>query len=191
MVESPDSPLSSLSSDDIADDIASPLTAVRPRLDNWPSTEDALAPPAKRRKTGPSTATASLFNVHDRAIGYQEYDDSESLSEDTEGSAPGSPTHDEYAIKADQVTACQWEPCDAGDLGNSDDLVKHVQEAHVNPKRAKYTCNWGDCLRKGTVHPSGYALRAHMRSHTKEKPYFCALPGDFHIHYLPFSSTNT
>lgn len=182
MAESPDSPLSSLSSEDIADDIASPLTVTRPSVDVWPSADES-APPSKRRKTGPASASHTVFNVHDRAIGFQEYDEDETLSEDTEGSAPGSPTHDEYAVKADQITACQWQPCDAGDLGNSDDLVKHVQEAHVNPKRAKYTCNWGDCARKGSVHPSGYALRAHMRSHTKEKPYFCALPGKFLLPY--------
>lgn len=98
------------------------------------------------------------------------------ISCDSEGSAPGSPSADEFAMRADQVTTCAWEGCSVGDLANSDELIAHVQNDHIAPKRARYTCEWGDCARKGTNHPSGYALKAHMRSHTKEKPFFCHLP---------------
>jgi hypothetical protein len=106
--------------------------------------------------------------------------DAISLSSDGWSDAPGSPTHDEYAIREDAQTECQWRDCTWGPAENNDELVNHVQNLHCatnGPKKTKYVCEWGECQRKQSNHPSGYALKAHMRSHTKEKPYYCSLPG--------------
>ncbi|KAJ4987927.1 C2H2 finger domain protein, partial [Stagonosporopsis vannaccii] len=103
------------------------------------------------------------------------------LSEDTDGSVPASPNHhpgmsqdDDFG--QDQVTVCKWEGCDAGDLENMDRLVEHLHDDHIGTRQKKYSCEWSDCTRKGIPHASGYALRAHMRSHTREKPFYCTLP---------------
>lgn len=186
-----DSPLSSLASDDEmgeAEEVSTPnRSSRRPSADTTHDTEIA-PPPSKKRRTGGSTATAGAFTTFAAsdlaAPANPETLDTISLSSDSEASAPGSPSLDEHALRADQITACQWEGCLVGDVGNSDDLIRHVQDDHISPKRAKYTCEWGDCARKGTVHPSGYALKAHMRSHTKEKPFFCSLPGRFALGFL-------
>ncbi|GAB7339072.1 hypothetical protein MBLNU457_5728t1 [Dothideomycetes sp. NU457] len=175
---SPGSPLSSVGSDeDIEEETITPNRSARPSTDRHASNDgDSTLHPNKRRRTGLST---SVNPLEDRATPSQIADDDDALSdisEDTFSSAPGSPSHDEYALRADQVTSCQWDGCPIGELGDADSLILHVQTEHISPKRAKYTCEWGDCARKGINHPSGYALKAHMRSHTKEKPFFCALP---------------
>ncbi|KAF8459021.1 hypothetical protein BGX38DRAFT_1084630, partial [Terfezia claveryi] len=99
------------------------------------------------------------------------------ISSDTSGSVPGSPRdhHNDDGEFAEQVTVCRWAGCNA-DLGNMDDLVKHIHDDHIGSRKAKYACEWDDCSRKGMTHASGYALRAHMRSHTREKPFYCTLP---------------
>ncbi|THY56630.1 hypothetical protein D6C91_01002 [Aureobasidium pullulans] len=139
---------------------------------------DSSMRPAQKRRTG--GGPAHIGTPHGGTImatGGDAMEESEAdISCDSEGSAPGSPSADEFAMRADQVTTCAWEGCSVGDLANSDELIAHVQNDHIAPKRARYTCEWGDCARKGTNHPSGYALKAHMRSHTKEKPFFCHLP---------------
>ena len=57
-----------------------------------------------------------------------------------------------------------------------DQLVSHIHTVHIGQRQKKYSCEWEGCSRKGMPHASGYALRAHMRSHTREKPFYCALP---------------
>jgi uncharacterized Zn-finger protein len=110
------------------------------------------------------------------------------ISSDTEGSVPGSPhlgptgapvadEDGDVPGGKEQVTVCKWEGCEAGDQGNMDVLVKHLHEEHIHARQKKYSCEWIDCTRKGIAHASGYALRAHMRSHTREKPFYCTLPG--------------
>lgn len=178
-----DSPASSGLSDppegesDREDQLSTAAPSSRPSVDITHADHDHLAPPSKRRKTGPSHLT-----TFDRAPSSQppEDDDTTSISSDNFSSAPGSPSHDEYALREDAQTQCLWKDCEFGEGANNDELVKHVQGTHCatgGPKRTKYVCEWGECQRKTSNHPSGYALKAHMRSHTKEKPYYCALPG--------------
>ncbi|BCR86866.1 C2H2-type zinc finger protein [Aspergillus chevalieri] len=147
-------------------------------------------PPSKRRRTGLAPQDGNTTPV---SITYQDQEDlqppaspSTSISSDTSGEIPNSPTtlallgnsqEEDYSGQgSDQVTVCRWEGCDAGDLGNMDDLVGHIHNEHIGSRQKKYSCEWADCNRKGQTHASGYALRAHMRSHTREKPFYCSLP---------------
>lgn len=136
-------------------------------------------PVVKRQKTGP-LSRVDRISWHDRELSEAPLPDNVSLSSDTEGSVPSSPNHpqiDEDALASEQVRVCKWDGCPAGDLGNMDRLVDHIHEEHIMSRLKNYACMWGDCSRKGIKHLSGYALKAHMRSHTKEKPFYCSLPG--------------
>ena len=176
MADSPGSPLSSLPSDDFTEDI---------QLDEPGHTPEASTPqmpPSKRRRTGGIDIT-SRTSLTDDAPGSP----TGSISSDSSGELPTSPAtlaylnagpEDDYSgFARDQITVCQWEGCDAGDMGNMDALVQHIHEKHIGVRQKKYLCEWGDCARKGQTHASAYALKAHMRSHTKEKPFYCLLPG--------------
>lgn len=155
-------------------------------------------PPSKRRRTGMNTATWDRNTPV--STSYQDEppappSPSSTISSDTSAEIPNSPTtlsliganqDEDYSGQCnDQVTVCRWEGCDDRDLGNMDDLVQHIHNEHVGSRQKKYSCEWSDCSRKGQTHASGYALRAHMRSHTREKPFYCALPG---TPLLPFDT---
>ncbi|KAK5120569.1 hypothetical protein LTR85_006225 [Meristemomyces frigidus] len=190
MADAPSPPSSDLSEppsidSEPEDQLSTAAPSSRPSVDITHAREaepETLAPPPKRRKTA-GTGGPSSLSAFDRAPSSQpaldQEDDTISLSSDGWSDAPGSPSHSEWALRDEAQTQCLWRDCPFGEASNNDELVKHVQATHCatgGPKRTKYVCEWGECQRKTSNHPSGYALKAHMRSHTKEKPYYCQLP---------------
>lgn len=167
----PGSPLSSHASSEFAEDIKDEREQ---SVDSLADRGDGhLMPPAKRRKTGNQPAfrspTPSLLEPED---------DDGDISSDSSASVPASELGSLDDDHHEQVSACRWEGCPVGDLGNMDELVKHIHDDHIGQRQKKYVCQWVGCGRQGSEHASGYALKAHTRSHTKEKPFICELPGD-------------
>jgi hypothetical protein len=133
-----------------------------------------LMPPAKRQKISDSSMRATPVSH------IPEDDVLTDISSDTDGEIPNVPSsmRPDDDDSHEQVTVCGWVGCEAGDLGNMDRLVEHIHTEHVDSKQKKYACEWFNCARRSHTHASGYALKAHMRSHTRAKPFFCTLPGE-------------
>lgn len=180
--ESPGSPLSSVGTAPEESDRESIKHESRAQSPTAPN-----LPPSKRRRTGAATwdRQTPLSSMPDEAP--PPGSPTASISSDTDGDIPNSPSlagllgnnqDDDYSGHGgDQVTVCLWDGCSAGDLGNMDGLVQHIHHEHIGSRQKRYSCEWTDCSRKGQTHASAYALRAHMRSHTREKPFYCTLPG--------------
>jgi hypothetical protein len=180
----------------------STLTDIGSDPDSPPPSTRVEMPPNKRRKTTGSAfdrGTPLSVTTNPDEEPRRPGSPSGSISSDTSGSVPTSPsfahlgpTHplsSAYAAAqlnpddpetgdpaTTQVTRCMWTDCPEPDQGNMDNLVNHIHDYHIGLRQKKYSCEWEGCSRKGMPHASGYALKAHMRSHTKEKPFFCALP---------------
>ncbi|KAF6837607.1 hypothetical protein CPLU01_02960 [Colletotrichum plurivorum] len=165
----PESPLSSMDNSDASEDEAHDYE------------DESLLRPSKRQKLGAASTTSPAIvhePEHDPELDPDPIAGMSDVSSDTSGDIPSSPINarlDEEDFQ-EQVTVCAWEGCDAGDLGNMDKLVEHIHNDHIESRQKKYTCEWNGCNRKSMAHASGYALKAHMRSHTREKPFYCYLP---------------
>lgn len=198
--DSPGSPLSDIDSDEFTEDPKFDRDDTISVTDSHSASTPLPMPPAKRRRTGASTydhaTPRSATTGADDAL-HAPASPSGSISSDTSGDVPNSPsfahlgpTHplstayaasqanpdDPDAADTAQVTRCLWSDCPEPEQGNMDNLVNHIHTVHIGQRQKKYSCEWDGCSRKGMPHASGYALRAHMRSHTREKPFYCALP---------------
>ncbi|BGP50975.1 hypothetical protein JCM10450v2_006901 [Rhodotorula kratochvilovae] len=89
-----------------------------------------------------------------------------------------------------QPVRCEWGGGACGaEFWEVEPLVEHVHNLHAfphdapgappAPKRgagaaaASYICDWAGCPRRGKTQGSKFALVAHLRSHTGEKPFTC------------------
>lgn len=141
---------------------------------------EPVLPPAKKQRLAGASRASSAIHVEPDAESNHGHDLDGDISSDTSGDIPNSPINaklDEEEFH-EQVTVCAWDGCGAGDLGNMDKLVEHIHNDHIESRQKRYTCEWVGCPRKSMPHASGYALKAHMRSHTREKPFYCYLPGE-------------
>ncbi|KAK6064111.1 C2H2 finger domain protein [Seiridium cupressi] len=158
----------------------SSLSSDSPEPDNdydSPAVDEPALPPSKRQKIRDDSRASSSVHVDPEPAEPEPELDGD-ISSDTSGDVPNSPINaklDEEEAQ-EQVTVCAWDGCDAGDQGNMDNLVEHIHNDHIESRQKKYTCEWIGCTRKSMPHASGYALKAHMRSHTREKPFYCYLP---------------
>ncbi|KAI0172111.1 hypothetical protein GGR52DRAFT_549055 [Hypoxylon sp. FL1284] len=140
--------------------------------------DEPAPPPFKRQKLGDGSRASSSVHVEAEPEQESDHDIDGDISSDTSGDIPNSPINaklDEDEFQ-EQITVCAWDGCRSGDLGNMDKLVEHIHNDHIESRQKKYTCEWIGCTRKSMPHASGYALKAHMRSHTREKPFYCYLP---------------
>ncbi|KAL5010351.1 hypothetical protein ScPMuIL_012656 [Solemya velum] len=73
-------------------------------------------------------------------------------------------------------TNCHWENC-TQEFDTQDELVKHINQYHIQANKKLFVCRWSDCSREEKPFKAQYMLVVHMRRHTGEKPHKCSFEG--------------
>ncbi|CAL1548339.1 unnamed protein product, partial [Lymnaea stagnalis] len=73
-------------------------------------------------------------------------------------------------------TNCHWIDCNR-EFETQDELVKHLNQDHIQSNKKSFVCRWQDCSREEKPFKAQYMLVVHMRRHTGEKPHRCTFEG--------------
>ncbi|GAA5944867.1 C2H2-type zinc finger protein [Sporobolomyces koalae] len=150
------------------------------QVNSIPVTE-SYSPPLKRpRRASGSGSCSSLSSSSSRSGSDSEEDDNGefSLSELV--------TNYGFEPNSLQIGKCEWGDHCGLEFWELEPLVEHVHSVHAFPEEnpmqnnmplrrgaASYICDWIGCPRRGKSQGSKFALVAHIRSHTGEKPFTC------------------
>lgn len=77
-------------------------------------------------------------------------------------------------------TNCHWRSC-CIEFITQDELVKHINNDHIQTNKKAFVCRWEDCTRGEKPFKAQYMLVVHMRRHTGEKPHKCTVRHDFFL----------
>lgn len=80
--------------------------------------------------------------------------------------------HSDSEADTGTLKKCLWGSCGKA-FPSSDSLGQHINDEHVGKKQSSYICEWVDCQRNAEPLPNRFAVIAHLRRHTGERPYKC------------------
>lgn len=127
---------------------------------------DTPLPAQNKVAVARAEADSSLPTPKKKADIRREHDQAEKVTTTTPDSGT---TKDEPG-----ETNCNWKNCGM-EFTTQDELVRHINNDHIQTNKKSYTCGWKNCSREEKPFKAMYMLVVHMRRHTLEKPHKCTV----------------